>query len=280
MSTPQTVRPAASPVGAAPRVTARRLRTVWGRVPISAFSLAAGAVLWQIVGWVADVPFFPPLTVVLASLWDMILTGQIIGNLVTSVGNLAAGFGISLVAGLAIGTAMGRYRRVRAALGVYVYALLTAPSLVFAPIFFSVLGAGRVSIIAVIFMYSAFVMIITTASAVENVSDSLVEMGRCFGGNEWQLVTRVILPAATPTIMAGVRLGMGRAVLGMINGEMFIAVVGLGRIVTQAGGRFDGAAVLAVLIVIIVVALSAVGLVQLADRKLTAWLPKTARSER
>src|SRR5690606_28355754 len=120
------------------------------------------------------------------------------------------------------------YRRIDAAFGVYVYALLTAPSLVFAPIFFSIFGAGRASIIGVVVMYSAFVMIITTASAVSNVNPSLIEMGRMFGANEWRLVTRVILPAATPTTLAGVRLGMGRAVLGMINGEMFIAVVGLG----------------------------------------------------
>ncbi len=269
----------AVPTAVATRRQASRAWQVWRRLPISAFSLAAGAVLWEIVGIAADVPFFPPLHTVLATLWDLIVSGQILGNVVTSLANLAIGFGISLSLGLVLGTAMGRYRRIDAAFGVYVYALLTAPSLVFAPIFFSIFGAGRASIIGVVVMYSAFVMIITTASAVSNVNPSLIEMGRMFGANEWRLVTRVILPAATPTIMAGVRLGMGRAVLGMINGEMFIAVVGLGRIVTQAGGRFDGASVLAVLLVIIVVALSAVGLVQWLDRRLTAWLPKNDRGE-
>ncbi|MEJ3749191.1 hypothetical protein WEI85_38750 [Actinomycetes bacterium KLBMP 9797] len=68
------------------------------------------------------------------------------------------------------------------------------------------------------------------------------------------MLLRAVLPAATPLIMAGVRLGVGRAVTGMINGEMFVAVAGLGRIVTQAGGRFDGASVLAVLLVVIAVA--------------------------
>jgi ABC-type nitrate/sulfonate/bicarbonate transport system permease component len=63
----------------------------------------------------------------------------------------------------------------------------------------------------------------------------------------------------------------------MINGEMFIAVVGLGQVVTEAGGRFDGASVLAVLLVIIAVAVTAVGLVQAVDRRLTAWLPQTSR---
>ncbi|GAA4769856.1 ABC transporter permease [Microbacterium gilvum] len=255
-----------------------RLRV--SRIPVSVLSLAVGAVLWEIVGRIADVPFFPPLSTVLGSLGDMIASGQIIGNLLVSVGNLLLGFGVSLVVGVVVGTAMGRYRRINAALGVYVYALLTAPSLVFAPIFFSIFGAGQGAIVAVIFMYSAFIMIINTASAVENVSPALSEMGRSFGASEWQLVTRVVLPAALPMMFAGIRLGVGRAVTGMINGEMFISVVGLGRIVTQAGKSFDGAAVLAILIVIILVALGAVALVQFVDNRLTSWVPSTSKEAR
>lgn len=246
-------------------------------LPASAISLAVGAVLWEMVGRAADVPFFPPLTVVAARLWEMITSGLIVSSLGQSLLNLVQGFAISLALGLLLGTLIGRYKRVEAALGVYVYALLTAPSLVFAPIFFSVLGAGRESIVGVIVMYSVFIMIINTASAIQNVPDHLVEMGRSYGANEWQMLVRILLPAAAPMIFAGIRLGVGRAVTGMINGEMFIAVVGLGRVVTQAGGRFDGASVLAVLLVIVGVALAAVSLVQLVDRKVTSWLPKTSR---
>jgi NitT/TauT family transport system permease protein len=196
-----------------------------------------------------------------------------------SLGNLLIGFSLSLAVGLVVGTLMGRYWRVEAALGVYVYALLTSPSLVFAPIFFSVFGAGRASIVGVIFMYSAFIMIVNTASAVQNVPQHLIEMARSYGASEFRIVTQVILPAALPMIFAGIRLGMGRAVTGMINGEMFIAVVGLGRIVTQAGNSFDGAAVLAVLLVIIAVALVAVGLVQFVDRRMTRWVPSTSKGQ-
>lgn len=272
MSAAVTTRPASrGPVGTlAPKYTVRK-------IPVSVVSLAIGAVAWEIVGRLANVPFLPPLSEVLVTLAEMIRDGDIVGNLAISLSNLAVGFGVSLAAGIIIGTAMGRYRRVNAALGIYVYALLTAPSLVFAPIFFSVLGSGQASIVAVVFMYSAFIMIINTAAAVQGVSTSLVEMGQSYGANEWQTVTRIILPAALPMIFAGIRLGMGRAVTGMINGEMFIAVTGLGRIVTQAGKSFDGAAVLAILIVIIVVALAAVALVQFVDQRLTAWVPSTSK---
>jgi ABC-type nitrate/sulfonate/bicarbonate transport system permease component len=159
----------------------------------------------------------------------------------------------------------------------YIYALLTAPSLVFAPLFFSLFGLDRTTIVAVIFMYSAFFMVINTAAAIKAVPGGLVEMGRSYCATDRQLFFEIILPAATPLVMAGLRLGMGRAVKGMINGEMFIAAVGLGKIVIESQGAFDAASVLAVLLVIIIVALAATKLVQLVDARLTSWLPSNAR---
>jgi ABC-type nitrate/sulfonate/bicarbonate transport system permease component len=250
------------------------------RLPAAPISLAVGAVAWEAVGHLAGVAFLPPLSAVLVRLVEMVSSGQITSSIGDSLVNLVIGFAISLVVGVVVGVAMGRYRKVEAALGVYVYSLLTAPSLVFAPIFFSLLGEGRGSIVAVVVMYAVFIMIINTASAIQTVPAHLVEMARSYGASERQILFRIMLPAAAPMIMAGVRLGVGRAVTGMINGEMFIAVVGLGRIVTQAGGRFDGAGVLAVLLVIIAVALVAVGLVQAVDRRITRWMPTTARGEK
>jgi ABC-type nitrate/sulfonate/bicarbonate transport system permease component len=267
---------AVTPITAHTTKTGRVLRPL-AHVPPSLVSLLAGALIWELIGRLVNVSFFPPLTTVLARLLEMVRSGLIVAPLWSSLINLVVGFGLSLVCGVAVGVLMGRYPKVEAALGIYVYALLTAPALVFAPIFFSILGDGRGSILAVVVMYSLFIMIINTADAIRGVPNYLVEMGRSYGATESQILWRIIIPAATPMIMAGVRLGAGRAVTGMINGEMFIAVVGLGAVVTEAGGRFDGASVLAVLLVIIAVAVAAVGLVQAVDRRLTAWLPKTSR---
>ncbi|MEV8316619.1 ABC transporter permease [Streptomyces sp. NPDC059900] len=247
------------------------------KAPAAAISLAAGAAAWELTARLADASFFPPLSTVLVRLRDLAADGTVHESLRDSLVNLALGFAISLVAGVGIGLAMGRSRKIEAALGVYVYALLTAPSLVFAPIFFALLGAGRASIVAVVVMYAMFVIIVNTASAVRSAPAHLVEMARSYGAGEGQVLVRVVLPAAAPMIMAGVRLGVGRAVTGMINGEMFIAVVGLGHMVTEAGGRFDSAGVLAVVLIVIAVALAATALVQAVDRRLTRWVPQTSR---
>jgi ABC-type nitrate/sulfonate/bicarbonate transport system permease component len=253
-----------------------------GRLGPGFFGLLAGAILWEVVARIWDQPFFPPLSEVLAKLVELIGSGLIVGNLINSLINLAIGFTLSAVMGITIGVLMGAYRKVDMALDIYVYALLTAPSLVFAPVFFAVFGASNIrpSIIGVIIMYTVFIIIVNTVSAIRGVNPALIEMGRSYLANDRQLFLRIILPAATPLIFAGLRLGMGRAVKGMINGEMFIAIVGLGGVVTSAGNRYDAAGVLAVLLVIIIVALICVKIVQVIDLRLTSWLPSTSRKRK
>lgn len=256
-----------------------RALTLGGRLGPGFVGLLVGAILWEVVARIWNVPFFPPLSEVLVKLVDLIGSGVIVGNLINSLINLAIGFTFSAVVGVTIGVLMGAYRKVEMALDIYVYALLTAPSLVFAPVFFAIFGANNIrpSIIGVIVMYTIFIVIVNTVAAIRGVNPALVEMGRSYLANDRQLFFKIILPAATPLIFAGLRLGMGRAVKGMINGEMFIAIVGLGGVLTAAGTRFDAAGVLAILIVIIVVALICVKIVQLVDLRLTSWLPSTSK---
>lgn len=251
-----------------------------GGIGPTVIALGAGMLAWEAIGRVAGFAFFPPFSDVIARLIDMTLAGAIVDPLIGSLTNLALGLTISIVFGVGIGLLMGAYRRVEAALDVYVYALLTAPSLVFAPILFSIFGLGREPIVGVIILYAIFIIIINTVSAVQSVPRPLIEMGRSYCANDREIFRRIIIPSATPMIMAGIRLGAGRAVKGMINGEMFIAAVGLGALVTAAGNRFDATTVLAVLVLIIMVAFIVVKVVQIIDRRLTSWLPETQRRKR
>jgi NitT/TauT family transport system permease protein len=254
------------------------VRRVIGGVGPSFLALAVGAILWEVLGQVLNFRFFPPLSAVIVRLAELTADGLILESLLNSLRNLAIGFGISLLFGVGVGLLMGAYKKVELALDWWVYALDTAPGLVFAPIFFAIFGLGPEPIIAVIIMYSIFTIIVNTVTAIHTVPLGLIEMGRSYCASDRQLFWKIILPAATPLIMAGVRISMGKAVKGMINGEMFIAAVGLGAVVMNAGRRFDSEALLAILIVTIVVAMVTVKLVQLVDQRLTGWLPATQRT--
>ena len=244
--------------------------------------LGTGVIVWQALGMVWNQPFFPPLSVVFVRLAELNDQDKIIPNLLGSLRNLAIAFAFSGAAGVTIGVLMGAFRKVEMALNIYVYAMLTAPSLVFAPIFFAIYGIKNVqmTVLSIIVLYSIWIIVVNTSSAIRSVPFSLVEMGRSYCASERQLFVKIILPASLPMIFAGLRLGMGRAVKGMINGEMFIVAVGLGGVVEDEGQQFNAAGVLGVLLVIIVVALVMSKLVQIVDARMTSWLPSTARQGR
>src|SRR5262249_7338733 len=139
------------------------------------------------------------------------------------------------------------------------------------PIFFALFHLSDWTRIAVIVKYTVFVIIINTATAIRAADPSLLEMARSFGGSRVQIFTRILLPASLVILFAGIRLGMGRAVKGMINGEMFIAVVGLGGVVQKYGSQFAAAKVLAITLVILIVALVMGALVQIVEKRMTRW---------
>jgi NitT/TauT family transport system permease protein len=222
-------------------------------------------------GWVTDLSWLPPFSDVVRALVDLTVSGQILGNLWNSLKGLALGFGLALVVGLVVGGLMGRYRRVDQALSAYVYALFVAPTMIFIPIFFAIFGLTEGTRVAVVVMYAVFVIIINTAAAIRDVDVSLVEMARSYGAGERNIFFGVLVPGSLPLVFAGIQLGMGRAVKGMINGEMFIALVGLGALSRKFGGRFEADASFAIALVVLLVALVLNRLVRLLDNRLTHW---------
>ncbi len=249
-------------------------RPIWHPIQGSAteiLALLGGIVAWEVLGWTLSLAWLPPFSRVVSALVQLVGTGVILGNLLASLKGLAIGFGFSLVVGLLVGALMARYRRIEQALDIYVDAMLFVPVLVFAPIFFSIFGLSDITRIAVVVLFSLFVIIVNTFTGIRNVDRALVEMARSFGASERQVFLRVLLPASLPIVFAGIRLGMGRAVRGMINGEMFITYIGLGALVQKYGSQFDASKVFALTLVILLVALVANWMVQAVDRRLTRW---------
>jgi NitT/TauT family transport system permease protein len=234
-------------------------------------ALIGGALIWEVLGWSFRLQWLPPFSKVMEALAQFVSSGVILANLGSSLQGLIVGFGLSLILGLLLGSLMGRYRYVEKAFDVYVHALFVCPSIVLAPIFFAIFGLSDTSRIAIIVVYSMFVIVINTATAIRTVDPTLVEMARSFGCREAQIFRRILLPASLPLVFAGIRLGMGRAVKGMINGEMLIAFVGLGALAQKYGAQFDAAKVFAIAMVVLIIGLVSNSLVQMVDRRLTSW---------
>lgn len=277
--------PASQDVSPPPILLPRARRQRWAqnvfRLGANSFwnllSLLLGLALWELIGRTLELAYFPPFTAVADRLVELTTSGRVLPDLVRSVQNLGIGFGIASAAGICVGVLMGRFRLLERMLDPYVYGLMTTPTIVFAPIYFSIFGLDRWAIIFLIIQYSVFIVIVNTVTAVRSVDRELLEMASVFGGNERQKLRKIVLPGALPLVMAGLRLAMGRSVKGMINGELLIAVVGLGATSQGFARAFDAEGVFAVLLVVVLVALAATKLVDLVDRRVNAWLPNSQR---
>jgi NitT/TauT family transport system permease protein len=204
------------------------------------------------------------------------MNGKLIENLAMSLWTLVAGFLLAVALGIIIGVLMGRFRQVEHFLDLYINALMSAPMTAFVPLLIMWFGLGVQSRIAVVFLFAFFVIVINTMTGVKQVDRIFVEMARSFGAKELEVFFKVVLPAAMPAIMAGVSIGMGRAVKGMVTAEMLLTLTGVGGMIMQYGSAFATDALFAVILTILMVAMIAMQLVKIVDRRLTGWKAEIA----
>jgi len=234
-------------------------------------SLLTLAGLWEIAGRLGNARLLPPLSKVINAWFQLMVSGEIFSALAVSLQALALGFLLSLVIGVPLGLIMGRYRRVDQFLDIYMTALLTVPMISFIPFLVIAFGLGLHSRVWIVFLFAFVIIAINTAAGVRNVDPALTEMAKSFGAREHELFAKIILPAALPMIMTGIRLGMGRAVLGMVTSEMILAVVGFGAMLMTFGASFNSPALFATILTIVVLAVALLALIQYLDRRLTPW---------
>lgn len=262
------------------RTRSRRTTRGWSTngLLLSAISLAVGILAWEIAGRTLNLLFLPPASAVFARAFELVFDGTILPVLAGSLQNLFIGYLIAVVAGVLLGVLMARIWWLEKMLDPYVYALLTAPAVVFVPIYFAVFGLSPVAIIALIVQYSMFIIVVNTVAAVKAVDTSLLEMGLVFGADtHWRTVRYIILRASFPMMAAGLRLGLGRAIKGMVNGELLIAVVGLGALSGRYSRAYDAEGIMAVLVIVIIVALILDRAALFVDDRINRWLPDSHR---
>jgi NitT/TauT family transport system permease protein len=259
---------------AAPSVRNRR-RGIAGKAAawlsqnwIGILSAAILIAAWEIVGIVADYPYLPPVSKILAALWQLLLNGTILRALSTTLLALFIGLATAIVLGITVGTAMGLSATARFALGPYVDALMSAPMTAFVPLFILLFGLGIETRVVVVILFAFFPIVVNTQAGMMAAREDLIEMARSFGATPRKIFFKVRLPMSYDHIRAGLRMSMARGVEGNITGEVLIAAVGLGGLVTQYGRAFTADRLFAVVIVIVCMSFAAGWLTDLASRLL------------
>ena len=173
--------------------------------------------------------------------------------------------------GVGLGIVMGLNRTVEYALDPFVWFFYSAPLVAFYPLLVIWLGFGFWTVLA-IGVFLAFVPIaVNTLAGVRGVDPLLIRAVRAFGGSRRQVVQKVILPAALPLILAGLRIGVGRTLIGVLLGELFSANAGLGYRMTFYGARLRTTDVLVPLVAIIVIGVAATQALRLLEHRLSRW---------
>jgi NitT/TauT family transport system permease protein len=245
---------------------------LWEDRRASWLTLPVGILIWEVAGRALHFVFLPPFSAALAAVGRMTASGEIPRNIVASLVALAIGYTLAVCIGVPMGILMGRHRRIDVLLDVYVTLLLATPSILYVPILFSMFGTGPLTQVTFICLSSLVIIVVNARSGIRTVDASYVEMARSFGATERQVLTKILLPGALPLIMAGLRMGMGRGVRAMINGEMLIVVIGMGALLRRYGGRFDAASVYGLLLVIVGIALVCTSTIQWMERRMTRWM--------
>jgi ABC-type nitrate/sulfonate/bicarbonate transport system permease component len=218
--------------------------------------------------------FFTVPSHIAGTLWTMFATGSIWAPLGVSASAFAIGLLLAIVAGLPLGVLLGRSATLNAMVDPFITAFNATPRLVFLPLLMLWFGIGIWSKVAVVFLGAVFPLLINTYEGVRNADKLLINVVRSFGAGEWDIARLVVVPNSLPFIIVGLRLAIGRAVLGVVVSEFFGSQDGLGVMMVRAASQFKVDIVFAGLIVFAALSLIMTGLVKLLEDRLTRWRPQ------
>jgi NitT/TauT family transport system permease protein len=222
------------------------------------------------IGWLNPVIASSPTRIAAAfvSQWQ---SGQFLGDLGVSVTELVIGFGLSAVVGIAIGIAMGLNRTTEFALDPFVWFLYSTPLVALYPLIVVWLGFGFATVIAIAFFLTVIPMTVNTLAGVRSVDPSLVRAVRVFGGSNTDVILKAVLPASLPLVLAGARIGLSRALIGVVLGEMFSSNAGLGFRMTVYAAHLKTADVFVPLVTFVVIGVITTQLAIMLEGRLQSW---------
>jgi ABC-type nitrate/sulfonate/bicarbonate transport system permease component len=270
MTAPMTRRPvAASAVRG--RRSRRRPMSPARRWTLRLASVAAILIAWQVYGGSINPILLSDPSAVAVAFVDMVRDGSLGHALASSLQVLGLGFLFGAVAGVVIGLAAGRSETVAALIDLPVNALYAVPAVALVPVIVLWFGFEVTTKTIVVFFFVIFPVLINTTRGVREVDPELVEVARSFCSSERRMWFDLILPSALPFIVTGLRLAIGRALIGVIVAEFYTSLSGLGDLITTNASNFQTARMFVPIVVIALLGVFFTALLELAERRLVQW---------
>lgn len=237
-------------------------------------SLLLWGLLWEIVGQLDLTFFIPPLSQVFATLFEIIGTPSFLKALWETGYAFVMGVFFAIVIGIPVGILMGKSRFLDELLLPWVNIFVSAPLTALVPVLMVLFGFGLTSIIITTALFAIWIIILNARAGVRQINRSLVEMARSFGATPLAAFTKIYFWAALPEILGGVRIGVIRAVKGVIIGQLLISIVGFGALFELYASNFLMGHFWAVLIILFALAFSIAEFLGYLERKVAYYAAK------
>jgi NitT/TauT family transport system permease protein len=207
------------------------------RLPLFS-SLILWAILWEIVGHTEAGLILPPLSKIFTRMAEIVPTTAFMNALYITGKTFLIGNLIAIGIGIPMGVLMGRVKTADTLILPWVNLFLSAPLSALVPVIMVLAGIGEVTIVLTVVLFAIWIIVLNARAGVLNIPPSLVEMSKSFGATRYQSFVNIYVWAALPEILAGIRLGMIRAVKGVVIGQLLISVVGFGTLFELYAAHF------------------------------------------
>lgn len=255
-------------VASAKRARDRALRDNLLRVG----SLIVILIVWEIYGRSVNRLLFAPISAIVQAAIEIIGSGELWKYLSISLVVMAQGLGLAVLVGVPLGVLMARVRAIDTVLEMYINALYSMPMVAIVPLLVLWFGFDTPAKTIVVFLFTVFPLILNTYQGVRNVETNLLEVAHSFCSNERQMWRDVIVPSALPYILVGLRLAVGRALVGMVIADFYMAVSGIGYLVQQYSNSFQTAKLFVPVLALMLMGVLLTEGVKILEKRITPWL--------
>lgn len=242
-----------------------------GKLARWGLSFALFFLIWELVGRSGRFIAIVPASDVLPELWREIAAGELLRATLGTLSIAAIAFVIGAVLGVTFGAILGVSKRWSDVFDPLVSASFSVPISMFIPVIAVYFGLEFKAKVVLVVLFNIFVIIINTATGIREVPASAIEMGRAFGVGRSGMYRQIVLPWASPFIITGLRIGLGRSVQGAILADLFFRTQNLGLVIRNAAGSFDMGHLLASVFFITIIAAGTMGLARILEWRLLRW---------
>lgn len=238
-----------------------------------AISIFGGLALWELLArlLLENDLLIPPPSSVLRSFWNLAVSGELNQHFAATLFEFVCGFTTACVIGVIIGYFMGRYKRFDEVMDPWIATLYSIPIIAIVPLIIIWFGIGMISKVIVVFKITAVAIILNTAAGIKNLDPVWLELAKSLRLSGWETTYKIRFPGALPYIITGMRLGVGRALLGVIVAELLAANAGLGYLLRDSSETWDSPKLFVTVFLLAAMGLLSFNLIKRLERRLAPW---------